>query len=112
MKTRPDIARRRERQRDWEYCHRTRKRKILRSDTHFDIIADESKESLYDARRTETCVTPTYVARRHVDASREFRFFSPNEQCVCRGGGGALPDIPPPPPVQQTTSRISHRAIK
>ena len=33
-KTRPDIARRRERQRDWESCNRTRKRRILRSDTH------------------------------------------------------------------------------
>ena len=31
--TRPDIARRRERQRDWENCHRTRKRRILRSKT-------------------------------------------------------------------------------
>ena len=34
-KTRPDIARRRERQRDWESCNRTRKRRILRSDTHW-----------------------------------------------------------------------------
>ena len=34
-KTRPDIARRRERQRDWESCNRTRKRRILRSDTHY-----------------------------------------------------------------------------
>ena len=34
-KTRPDIARRRERQRDWESCYRTRKRRILRSDTHW-----------------------------------------------------------------------------
>ena len=33
--TRPDIARRRERQRDWESCNRTRKRIILRSDTHW-----------------------------------------------------------------------------
>ena len=32
-KTRPDIARRRERQRDWESCNRRRKRRILRSDT-------------------------------------------------------------------------------
>ena len=44
-----------------------------------------------DARRTETtCVTPTCVAPRHVDASRDsffflFLFFSPNEQ---RAGGG------------------------
>ena len=34
-KTRPDIARRRERQRDWESCYRTRTRRILRSDTHW-----------------------------------------------------------------------------
>ena len=34
-KTRPDIARRKERQRDWESCNRTRKRRILRSDTHW-----------------------------------------------------------------------------
>ena len=34
-KTRPDIARRRERQRDWESCNRTRKRRVLRSDTHW-----------------------------------------------------------------------------
>ena len=34
-KTRPDIARSRERQRDWESCDRTRKRRILRSDTHW-----------------------------------------------------------------------------
>ena len=35
-KTRPDIARRRERQRDWESCNRTRKqRRILRSDTRW-----------------------------------------------------------------------------
>ena len=31
-RTRPDIARKRERQRDWESCYRTRKRRILRSD--------------------------------------------------------------------------------
>ena len=32
---RPDIARRKERQQDWESCNRTRKRRILRSDTHW-----------------------------------------------------------------------------
>ena len=31
----PDIARKRERQRDWESCYRTQKRRILRSDTHW-----------------------------------------------------------------------------
>ena len=37
-KTRPDIVRRRrERQRDWESCNRTRKRRILRSDTRWPI---------------------------------------------------------------------------
>ena len=33
--TRPYIARRRERQREWESCNRTRKRRILQSDTHW-----------------------------------------------------------------------------
>ena len=76
-----------------------------------------------DARRTETtCVTPTCVAPRHVDASRDFIFyflFSPNEQRA-RGGrggggggvGGALPDIFSFSfffPVQHTTSGIGHR---
>ena len=44
-----------------------------------------------DARRTETtCVTPTCVAPRHVDASRDFFFlFSPSEQRAGGGGGGA-----------------------
>ena len=43
-----------------------------------------------DARQTETtCVTPTCVAPRHVDASRDFLFFiSPNKQRVGGGGGG------------------------
>ena len=79
-KTRPDIARRRERQRDWESCNRTRKRRILRSDTH------------WPSRRVVAMLvrprdgTPTCVAPRHVDASRDFLFlFSPNEH---RGGVG------------------------
>ena len=43
-----------------------------------------------DARRSETCVTPTCVAPRHVDASLDFNFnFLPNKQ----RGGGALPDF-------------------
>ena len=42
--TRLDIARRREEQRDWETCYRTRKRRILRSNT-LDLV-DEWKESL------------------------------------------------------------------
>ena len=46
-----------------------------------------------DARRTETtCVTPTCVAPRHVDASRDFfNFFS--GRAARGGGGGALPDF-------------------
>ena len=43
-----------------------------------------------DARRTEsTCVTPTCVAPRHVDAPRDFifYFFSFSERAA-RGGGG------------------------
>ena len=34
-KTRPDVARRRERQRYWESCYRTRKHRILRSDIYW-----------------------------------------------------------------------------
>ena len=44
--TRLDIARRMEKQRDWETCCRTQKRRILRSNT-LDLV-DESKESLYE----------------------------------------------------------------
>ena len=65
-----------------------------------------------DARRIETtCVTPTCVAPRHVDASRAFLFlFSPNKQRARGGGGGGngaarLFFFP----VQQTTSEIGHR---
>ena len=59
-----------------------------------------------DVRRTETCVTPTCIAPRHVDALRDFLFlFSPNEQ---RGGRGG--DCQTffffSFPVQQTTSGI------
>ena len=64
-KTRPDIARRRERQRDWERCYRTRKeRRILRSDTHWPSRRVEGI-LVRHARRTETCVSPTCVALRH-----------------------------------------------
>ena len=40
-KTRPDIARRRERQRDWESCNRTRKRREFCESTPIGL-ADES----------------------------------------------------------------------
>ena len=50
-----------------------------------------------DARRTETtCVTPTCVAPRHVDASRDFFYFYFLRTSSARGvggGGGALPDF-------------------
>ena len=88
-KTRPDIARRRERQRDWESCNRTRKRKILRSDTHWP-----SRRPCTDARRTETtCVKPTCVAPRYMDAPRDFLFsyfliFSERPARGREGGGG------------------------
>ena len=62
------------------------------------------KNPCTDARLTETtCVTPTCVAPRHVDASRD-------EQRA-QGGGGALPDILFFIffPVQQTTSGTGHR---
>ena len=77
--TRLDIVRRREKQRDWETCYRTRKRRILRSNT-LDLL-DESKESLCGrgTGKAETCVAPA-------DASPDFHlFFYPNEQ---RGGWG------------------------
>ena len=63
-KTRPDIARRREKQRDWGSCNRTRKRRILRSDTHWPSRRVVGiLNPCTDARRTETtCVTPTCVA--------------------------------------------------
>ena len=41
-----------------------------------------------DARRTETCVTPTCVAPRHVDASRDYYFFSERAASGEGGGGG------------------------
>ena len=48
---------------------------------------DESEESLcMDARRTEACIAP-----RHVDTSRDFILFYPNEQR--RVEGAALPDV-------------------
>ena len=89
-KARPDIARRRERQRDWESCYRTRKRRILRSDTHWP---------------------------RHEDASRDsfYFLFSPNEQRARGGGGGGEGGAARLffffffSPVQQTTSGIGHR---
>ena len=60
-----------------------------------------------DARWTETCVAP-----RHVDVSRYFPLFSPNEQRGGGGGGsggGALPVCLFFFHVQQTTSGIGHR---
>ena len=82
------IARRRERQRDWESCYRIRKRRILRSDAH----SPSRRNPCTDGRRTETCVAP-----RHVDASRDFDFdFICPERAAWGGGGGgggALPDF-------------------
>ena len=66
-----------------------------------------------NARRTET-----YVAPRHVDASRDFFvFFFFNEQRGGRGGAGewgALPDFLFGSlfPVQQTRSGTGHGVIK
>ena len=110
-----DAARHRQEKREatrLESCNRTRKRRILRSDTHWPSRRVIARNPCTDARRTETtCVTPSCVALRHVDALRVlFLFFiSPNEQRGEGGGGGALPDFfffffP----VQQTTSGIGH----
>ena len=94
-KTRPDIARRTERQRDGESCYCTRKRRILRSDAHWPSRrVVEILNPCTDARPTETCVTPTCVAPRHVDASREFIFiFSERAAWGWGGGGAALSDF-------------------
>ena len=96
-KTRPDIARRRERGDDTgkvviahgssvEFCEAT------------PIgLADESKESLYgretdrDLHLTPTCVAPRHI---HVDASRDFFLLFFSERAAWgEGGGGALPDF-------------------
>ena len=90
-KTRPDIARRRERQRDWESSNRTRKRRTC--EAHPSASPTSGRNPCTDARRTETtCVTPTCVAPRHVDASCVF-FFSPNEQRARGGGGGGAASL-------------------
>ena len=41
-----------------------------------------------DARRTKTCVTPTCVAPRHVDASRDYFFFFSERVAWEEAGGG------------------------
>ena len=48
-----------------------------------------------DARRTETCVTPTCIAPNHVDASRDLYFYFLRTSSVGGGGGGGggLPDF-------------------
>ena len=87
-KTQTNIARRRERQRDWESCNRTRQRRILRSDTHWPSLR-VVENPCTDARRTETtCVTPTFIAPRRVDASRDFHSFLFFSERAARGGGG------------------------
>ena len=58
------IARRREGQRHWERCGRTRKHRTCDA-TPLGLVG-EPKESCTVARRTETCVAP-----RHIDASRD-----------------------------------------
>ena len=103
-----NIARRKERQRDWESYYRTRKRRILRSDTHWPSRRVEGNPCA-DARRTETCVAPW-----HVDASRGFYFilFSPNGQRAGGGGGGRFQSFSFSFsffPFQQTTSGVGYR---
>ena len=51
------------------------------------------RNSCTDARRTKTtCVTPTCVASRHVDASRDFFifYFLRISSARARGGGGTV----------------------
>ena len=80
--TRLDIARRRERQRDWESCYRTRKRRILRSDI------------CWPSRRVEG------IFVRTPDGPGP----APDEQC-----GGELAGAVRCYTVQQTTSGIGYR---
>ena len=56
-----DFSKRRERQRDWESCDRTRKRTTCQA-TLIRLV-NESKESCTDAIRTETCVAPRHACR-------------------------------------------------
>ena len=103
--TQLDIARRREKQRDWETCYRTRKRRILRSNTL--NLVDESKESLCGRETGRDLRSAPVDARRHL-----YFIFSPDEQ---RGGGeggecaARLFLFCSLFPVQQTTSGIGHR---
>ena len=66
-----------------------------------------------DARRTETtCVTPAFVAPRHVDAPRDlfiFYFIFLRTSNARGGGRGAARLFFFFSPVQQTTSGIGHR---
>ena len=54
-------------------------------------------------------VSPTCVAPRHVDASRDFYVFS--ERAAWEEGGGCAAKLFFVSPVQQTTSGISNRVI-
>ena len=61
-----------------------------------------------------TCVTPTSVAPRHVDASRDFFFLFFSERAARAGGEGegegeGAASLFFSSPVQQTTSGIGHR---
>ena len=56
-----DNVKRKERQRDWGSCYRTRERRFYEA-TPTGLV-DDPKESCTGARRTETCVVP-----RDVDA--------------------------------------------
>ena len=51
-------ADRRERQRDWKSCYRTRKRRTCEA-TPIGLV-DEPKESCTGTRRTETCLAPRH----------------------------------------------------
>ena len=74
------IRRRREKQRGWETCYRTRKGRILRNNTHDLLIVDESKESLCGRETDRDLRAPV------VDASRVFCFCFLRTSSV--GGGG------------------------
>ena len=60
---RTDIARRREKQRDWESCYRTPKRRTCDETPIGGIVVDESKEPFTGARQTETGVAPRHACR-------------------------------------------------
>ena len=99
------MARRKERQQNWESSYRTRKHRSCEATT--TALIDEPKESCTGTRRTETCVAPRHACRCVtrcpyygnllfllilLHAPRVlFLFYFPRTNSL--GGGAALPDF-------------------